>query len=818
MGNLLQDIRYGIRRLLKQPIITIVAIISLGLGIGANTSIFSVVNAVLLRPLPYQNSERLVFVWETNSQAIAALMGIANHNQVAAANYLDWTKQNSSFEDMAALRSLNFNLTGGDRPERVAGAIVTQNLFSLLGVKASLGRTFLPEDAQPDRGRVVVLSAGLWQRRFGGDQNVIGQKLSLNNESFSVIGVAPPEFQYPETAELWVLSRLAVPEAPGAANANLLTNRLAHYLFVLGRLKPGVSIQQAQADMTKISANLQSQFPQTNSGAGARVVSMQEEIVGDIKPALKILLAVVAFVLLIACANIANLLLARASSLSKEIAVRVALGASRLRIIRQLLTESTLLALAGGALGLVLAYEGIKVLVALNPGDIPRVKEINLDFYVLGWTIFLSVLTGVLSGLAPALQVSRPNLNETLQEGGRGADPGAARHRVRNLLVILEVAVSLVLLTGAGLLIKSFINLQRVDPGFNAENVLTMRLSLPSYKYAQPDQQKAFTSDLLQRVKNLPGVESAAISTALPLSTVESASSFLLEGQLPPSDGSSFPIADFRTVSPDYFRVLHIPVLKGRVFTDADTKDVPNVAVINQTMARNVFGDQDPIGKRMFIGGDKNASSIVGVVGDVRHKSLESEPKPEMYVTYLQAPPTFYTLAVRTKLEPASMVGAVRNEILAIDKDQPVSAVKTMSEMRSESLAPLRFNTVALSIFAGLGLILAAVGIYGVMAYSVGQRTHEIGIRMALGAQPGAVLRLILRQGMLLVLIGVVVGLALSFGLTRIMASFLYGVTATDPATFVFVAVVLSLVALLANYIPARRATKVDPLIALRNE
>ena len=817
MANLLQDVRYGIRRLLKQPIITIVAIISLGLGIGVNTSIFSVVNAVLLRPLPYQDSERLMFVWETNSQAIAALMGIQNHNQVAPANFLDWTTQNTSFDGMAGIRFLSFNLTGDDRPERIPGAIVTQNFFSLLGVKPAVGRTFLPEDAQPERQRVVVLSTGLWQRRFGGDQNVIGRQLNLNNESFSVIGVMPAEFQYPENAELWVLSRLAVPEAPGAANANLLTNRQAHYLLVLGRLKQGVTIQQAQADMTKISANLQSQFPETNAEAGARVVSMHEEIVGDIKPALKILLAVVAFVLLIACANIANLLLARASSLSKEIAVRVALGASRVRIIRQLLTESTLLALAGGVLGLLLAYEGIQMLVALNPGDIPRVKEINLDFNVLGWTILLSVLTGVLSGLAPALQVSRPNLNETLQEGGRGADPGAARHRVRNLLVILEVAVSLVLLTGAGLLIKSFINLQRVNPGFNPENVLTMRVSLPAYKYPAPDQKKTFTTELLQRVKHLPGVESAAISTALPLSTDEAASSFTVEGQPPPSDGS-FPIANFRTVSPDYFQVLQIPVLKGRVFTDADTKDIQSVAVINQTMARNVFGDQDAIGKRIFIGGDTNPSEIVGVVGDVRHRSLDAELKPEMYVSYLQAPAGFFMLAVRTGLEPLSMVGAVRNEVLAIDKDQPVSGVKTMSQLRSESLASLRFNTVALSIFAGLGLVLAAVGIYGVMAYSVGQRTHEIGIRMALGAQPGAVMRLVLGQGMLLVLIGVVLGLALSFGMTRIMASLLYGVSATDPMTFVFVAVALSLVALLANYIPARRATKVDPLIALRDQ
>jgi len=817
MANLLQDIRYGIRRLLKQPIITIVAIISLGLGIGANTSIFSVVNAVLLRPLPYHDSERLVFVWETNSQAIAALMNLQNHNQVAPANYVDWTKQNTSFDEMAAIRFLNINLTGGDRPERVPGAIVTQSLFPLLGVKPALGRTFLPEDAQADRERVVVLSAGLWQRRFGSDQNVIGQKLNLNNESFSVIGVMPPDFQYPEDAELWILSRLAVPEAPGAANANLLTNRLAHYLFVLGRLKPGVTIQQAQADLTKIAANLQSQYPETNTGAGARVVSMQEEIVGDIKPALKILLAVVGFVLLIACANIANLLLARASSLSKEIALRIALGASRLRIIRQLLTESTLLALAGGALGLVLAYQGIQMLVALNPADIPRVKEINLDFNVLGWTILLSVLTGVLSGLAPALQVSRPNLNETLQEGGRGSDPGSTRHLIRKVLVVLEVAISLVLLTGAGLLIKSFINLQRVDPGFNSDNVLTMRVSLPSYKYTEPEKIKGFTTELLQRLKHLPGVEFAAVSTALPLSTLEAASSFQVEGQPPPADGS-MPIASFRTVSPDYFHVLHIPLLKGRGFSESDTKDVSNVALINRTMERSVFGDQGAIGKRLFIGGDKEPSEIVGVVGDVRHSSLDAEPKPEMYVSYLQTPPAFYTLAVRTKLEPTSMVGAVRNEILAIDKDQPVSAVKTMSQMRFESLAALRFNTVALSIFAGLGLVLAAVGIYGVMAYSVGQRTHEIGIRMALGAQPSAVLRLVLGQGMLLVLIGVVVGLVASFVMTRIMASLLYGVSATDPVTFMSVVVALSFVALLANYIPARRATKVDPLVALREE
>lgn len=817
MGNLLQDIRYGFRRLLKQPLITLFAIISLGLGIGANTSIFSVVNAVLLQPLPYHDSDRLVLIWETNSQQIAALINVQNRNLVSAGNYVDWTKQSTLFEGMAAVRFLNFNLTGGDFPERVPGAIVTQSFFPVLGVKPALGRTFLPEDAQADRGRVVVLSNGLWKRRHGADPNVVGQKLNLNNETFSVVGVMPPRFDYPEDTELWVLSRLAVPEAPGAANANVLTNRTTGYLYALARLKPGVTTQQAQAEMTTIAANLKSQYPDTNATIGARVVSMHEEIVGDIKPALQILLAVVGFVLLIACANIANLLLARGTSLRKEIALRLALGANRLRIIRQLLTESVLLATAGGLLGLLIGYAGIQMLVTLSPADIPRVKEINLDVYVLGWTVLISLITGVISGLAPALQISKPNLSQTLQEGGRGAGSGAARDRVRNAIVVVQVAVTLVLLTGAGLLIKSFINLQRVEPGFNPQNVLTMRLSLPSYKYSGDDSVRNFTTELLQRIKHLPGVHSAGMTTALPLSTAEAASSFTVEGQPPPADGS-FPVASYRVVSPEYFQVLSVPLLKGRVFTDQDVREVQSVIVVNQSMARSVFGNEDAIGKRLFVGGAKNASEIIGIVGDVRHSSLDQEPKPEMYVSYLQTPRPVYTLAVRTNLEPTSMAGAVRNEIWAIDKDQPITSVKTMEQMRSESLASLRFNTVALSIFAGIGLVLAAVGIYGVMAYSVGQRTHEIGIRMALGAQPGSVLRMVLGQGMVLVLMGVVIGLAASFALTRIMASLLYGVTPTDPLTFAFIAVALTLVALVANYIPARRSTKVDPLLALREE
>ncbi len=819
MENLLQDIRFGFRRLLKRPAITAIAIISLALGIGANTSIFSIVNAVLLRPLPYEDSGRLMTLWETNSQHIATVMNVQNRNQVAPANFLDWSKQNQVFEEMGASRFVSFNLTGGDRPERLLGAIVNQNLFSVLRVKPVLGRTFLADDTQGNRERVAILSDALWQRRFAADPNVIGQKLLMNNESFSVIGVMPPEFQYPDEAEVWVLSRYEVPEAPGgaSANANLTTNRTAHYLMAVARLKPGVTAQQAQADIQNIAGNLASQYPDTNGSAGVSVVTMQEDIVGDIRPTLRILLGVVVFVLLIACVNIANLLLARATSLRKEIAVRVALGANRARIIRQLLTESVLLAMAGGVLGLLLAYLGIKVLVALSPTDIPRLKEIALDGWVLGWTFLVSLLTGVISGLAPALQVSKPNLNETLQEGGRGADQASTHHYVRNVLVVAEVAISLVLLTGAGLLIKSFIHLQKINPGFSSDNVLTMRVSLPTYKYAGEEQTKPYYTELLQRVKTLPGVDSVAITTALPLSTFEAASSYIVEGQPLPSDGS-LPIANWRIVSPEYFQVLSMPVIQGRTFTERDTKDVPPVVIINQNMARTAFPNQDPIGRRLTIGGEKTPSQIVGVVGDVRHSGLDAEPKPEMYVSYLQTPRAAYTVAVRTKVDPASMAASVRNEIQGIDKDQPIAAVKTMNEMRAESLAQVRFNTLVLSVFAVLGLVLAGVGIYGVAAYSVSQRTHEIGIRMALGAQPQSVLRLVLRQGMFFALIGVAIGLVASYAVTRVMRSLLFGVTATDPITFVIVAVVLAVVALLANYVPARRATRVDPLTALRYE
>ena len=817
VGTILQDLRYALRGLLKRPGFTAVAVGSLALGIGANTSIFSVVNAVLLRPLPYPDSKRLVVLWETNSQQVASLINSQNRNQVAPGNFVDWNSQNRVFEGMAGARFLNFNLSATDSPERIPGAIVSPNLFSVMGVSAAVGRTFQPQDAQSgNTERAVVLSHQLWQRRFASNSGVVGQKLTLNNETFSIIGVMPASFQYPEDAELWVPSRLAMPEPPGAANANATTNRVLHYLLVIARLKPGVTPQQAQAEMNTIATNLQQQYPDTNGSFGVRVVPMQEEIVGDIKPKLRILLGVVGLVLLIACANIANLLLARGNSISREIAVRIALGARRSRVIRQLMTESIVLGALGGAVGLLLAYLGIRLLVNLSPSDIPRLDEIGLDGRVLAWTLVISFATGLISGLVPALQSSKPNLNETLQEGGRGAD-SSHRHRVRSVLVVAEVALTLVLLVGAGLLIKSFKNLQQVDTGFKVDNVLTMRIALPAYKYTKEEQSLAFTTELLGHIKNVPGVNFAGITTALPLSNVEAASSFTLEGH-PVANAADLPLANWRVVSPEYFQVLSIPVLQGRTFTEHDDKNAPKVVVVNQALARSFFANENPIGKRLVIGSDKTASEIVGVVGDVRHSGLDAEFKPEIYGNYLQTVRPIYTLVVRTQSDPASMVATVRNQVQSIDKDQPIYSVKTMKELRSEALAELRFNTLMLTLFATIALLLAAVGIYGVISYSTARRTHEIGIRMALGAQPLNVLRLVLGQGMTLALLGIVIGLAASFGLTRVLTTLLYSVSPTDPLTFVFVSILLALVALLATYIPARRATRVDPTIALRHE
>ncbi len=817
MRTLLQDIRYGLRMMLKRPGFTAAAIISLALGIGATTTIFSVVNAVLLRSLPYGDADRLVVLWETNSQQIAAAMKIQDHGLVAPGNFTDWAQQSNSFEGMAAARTVSFNWTGGERPERVIGASVTPNIFSVLGVRPLHGRAFLPADAEQGRERVVILSQGLWERRFGADPNAVGKVLTLNNESYSVVGVMPQETQYPDGAELWALARGGVPEAPGAATPNAAALRTNHYLTVVARLKPGATLAGAQAELNTVSARLQQEYPDANKGIGARAVPMHEELVGDVRPALLILLGVVGFVLLIACANVANLLLARSIARQRELSLRTALGASRSRIVRQLMTESLLLGLIGGAVGLFLAYWGVHLLVAFSPTDLPRVKEVSVDGQALFWTISLSLLAGVLAGLAPALQTSRPDPGEVLKEGGRGVNGGVRHQRMRGLLVVAEVALTLLLLTGAGLLLKSFMRLQNVDPGFDASNVLTMRVALPSYRYSGEEKFARFGAELLERVRNVPGVDVAAMTTALPLSQIESAMSFRVDGKPGPPPGSE-PIANWRSVSPDYFRALGVPLLRGRAFTEQEGKDAPGVVIINESLARSAFPGEEALGQRLVIGMDTKPREVVGVVRDVRHTALKEEPKPEMYVPFQQAPRAAFTLVTRTTVEPASLTSSVTNAVQSVDKDQPVYNVKTMETFRSESIAQSRFNTYALSIFAAIALVMAAVGIYGVMAFSVTQRTNELGIRIALGAQPGDVLRLVIRQGMILALIGILIGLAASLALTRVMASLLYGVAATDVLTFVTVSAALALIALAASYLPARRATRIDPMVAIRYE
>jgi putative ABC transport system permease protein len=807
VADLLHDLRYAARLQRKNPGFTIVAIIALALGIGANTAIFSVVNTVLLRPLPYKDPERLVMVWED-----ATKHGYPRDTP-AAANFVDWRDQSQVFEGMAAIADTSFNLTGSGDPERLEGRRVSANMFPLLGVDPQIGRVFTAAEDQPGAQRVVLLSYALWQRRFGGDPGIVGKALTLNGESHVVVGVMPARFQFPSSDDqVWV------PVAFTQAEAG---NRNRHYLQVLARLRPGVSLAQAQSEMSTVAARLQQQYPQSNTDLGAAVQPLHEHLVGDIKPALLILLGAVGLVLLIACANVANLLLARAAVRQKEIAVRVALGAKRRRLIRQFLTESILLSTLGGIVGLGIAYGGLVVLRAFIPETISQAREISIDFKVLAFTLLVSVLTGVIFGLAPAIQATRFNQIETLKEGGRDAATGGSGKRLRSLLVMSEVAVSLVLLIGAGLLINSFMRLRNVDPGFRADNLLTMKIVLPEPKYAKFQPRAAFYTDLVQRVQSLAGVRSAAVTTNLPLYRQGNSISISIEGRPAPPPGQEL-IVVTRVISPGYFDTMGIPLLKGRQLTDQDTETSPNVIVISETMARRFWPGEDPVGKRLAAGRVRTPDDwiqVVGVVKDVRQFELTADPKPQMYLSYRQA--GFFAprdLVVKTDVDPATMATTVRKAVWDIDKDQPVSNIRTMEEILAESIARQRFSMLLLAIFAGVALVLAGVGIYGVMSYSVAQRTHEIGIRMALGAQTGAVLKLAVGYGMKLVIVGIVVGLIAAFALTRVMATLLFGVTATDPATFTLISLLLIAVAALASYIPARRATKVNPIIALRYE
>jgi putative ABC transport system permease protein len=804
MRTLFQDIRYGIRVLLRSPGFTAVAVFVTALGIGANTAIFSVVNAVLLRPLPYEHPEQLVRVMLRDTKR-----GETSHDH-AYPNFVDLRAQNNSFEELAAYTDTGASLTGGDAPERVNGVNASANLFKMLGVSAQLGRTFTPEDEQPG-GAAVVISRGLWQRKFGADPQAAGRQITLGGKPRTIIGVLPASFQFPFVN---TQPEYFVPFDP---QGSMEKQRGANYIQVIGRLKEGVSIEQAEADMRAIAGRLEQQYPEENDGQSVGLIPEHEDLVGDMRPTLLVLLGAVGFVLLVACANVANLQLARASGRGREVAIRTALGAARWRVVRQFLTESILLSTAGGALGLLVAAWGISIITAFVPADIPRVKEAGLDPLVLSFTLAVSVLTGIVFGLAPALQATRVDLNEALKEGGRGATEGRSRNRVRGLLIVTEVALSLVLLVGAGLLIKSFVNLRNTNPGFDPRRVLTASVSLPKVKYSKDEQLAAFYGQAVERASQLPGVEAAGAILPLPYSDNGIQTNFSVEGQPEPSSGAQ-PIAGGRIITPDYIRAMSIPVLRGRTFDEHDNAESPKVLLVNETLARKYFPGQDPVGQRLHIGLNGIHGEIVGVVGDVRDRHLEKEADPEYYVPFRQVPTSSMALVMRVRTDPASLAAPLRAVMQGLDKDLPLYEVRTMESRVADSVARQRFSMTLLAAFAGLALALACVGIFSVMSFLVAQRTHEIGIRVALGAQPQDILRMVAGQGMALALTGVGVGLAAAFALTRLMTGLLYEVSATDPSIFVGIALLLALVALLACLMPARRATKVAPMVALRHE
>jgi putative ABC transport system permease protein len=811
MEKLFNDVRYAIRSLISHRGFTLIAVITLALGIGANTAIFSVVNALLLRPLPFTEPDRLVQVWEMLSK-----LG-RNSGQASYPNFADWREQNQVFEQLAAYTDRTFNLTGAGEPERIQGALVSPAFFPMLGIKPPLGRVLLPEEDHPHKVFSVVISERLWRRHFNSDPQIVGQTIRLDSESFTVVGVVPEIADVtglPTDTEVWI----------SMSHSSGFDNRRGHYLNVIARLKPGVTREQAQADMNRIAGRLAAQYPDSNTDHAVRLVPLQEQLVGDFKLALQVLLGAVLCVLLIASANVANMLLARGAGRQKEIAIRSALGAGRWRLVRQMLTESVLLSTVGGAVGLLLALWGVYLLVAFGPSELPRVKEIVVDSRVLGFTVSISMLTGIIFGIVPALQVSRPNLNEALKESVRGASSGGGDRRLRSLLVVSEIALSLVLLVGAGLLIRSFHKLQSVNPGFDPQNLLTMELSLRGPDYQENAPVINFYHQLLAKIKALPGVEAAGIRRYVPIAVDEDFAylSFMVEGRVP--DPANRPIAYYNVVSPDLFRTMDIPFTRGRPFDAHDVMKAQNVIIINETLARRYFPGQDPIGKRMTLNDEtpnpkeEDWATIVGVVKDTKPRELNSEPVAEMYVPFAQDPHRSMAVMIRTTNKPAAMVAAVRREVRELDSNLPIYSIRTMHSVISESIAAPRFRTSLLAVFAIVALTLAMVGIYGVMSYSVTQRTREIGIRMAIGAQPRDVFRMVLGQGMLLTVAGLAIGLAGALALTRLMTTMLFGIKPTDPATFVGVAVVLAMVAVIACYIPGRRATKVDPVDSLRYE
>jgi len=807
--NLIQDVRYGLRQLRRSPGFTAVAVLTLALGIGANTAIFSVIYAVLLRPLPYTQPDRLVRVFQQNQKA-----GITKDGS-SYLNYEVWRKENHVFSELAGLQVHDLTLTGRGDPTAVCTVVVTPELFSLLDAKPVAGRAFFPEDGKAGAAPVAVLNESLWRSRFGADPKIIGTSINLDKRPFTVVGIMPADFRFPffEPGEnIWI------PLVQDALFGSWMSRPGGHWLGVVARLKAGVSLAQAQAEMDAISARLARESPAENAGWTVGVIPLQDDIVGNVRPALLVLLGAVSLVLLIACVNIASLLLTRATSREREMAVRIALGAGRGRIVRQLLVESTVLGLLGGIAGVFLATWGVQGLLSFLPPGLPQVHSIRVDRWVVGFALLLSGIAGLVSGLAPAFFAADSRLHAGLKMGGRSA--AAGRERVRSILAVAEIAFAMLLLVGAGLLIRSFSALSSVSPGFTVQHILKAEISLPRYQYSTPQHWIAFSNELMARVQAQPGLRDTAAAVPVPLADGFVNLNFDIAGS-PPLPPGTTRTADYVSVTPNYFRVMGIPLLRGRDFSAGDSLSTPRVAVISETLAHSYFPNQDPIGKNLVFGFPPDGSAsreIVGIVGDVRDAALSRDPCPMMYVPFAQAPFWGEVLVVRSTLDPASVASAIRQEVRNVDKDLPVTDVELKTEAVAASVAQPRFRTLLLGLFGAMALALAAVGVFGMISYSVACRTHEIGIRMVLGAERGSVLKLVLGQGFRLALFGVAIGIAGALGLTRFLASFLYGVKPTDPLTFITVSCLLTAVALIASYIPARRATKVDPMVALRCE
>ena len=810
METLIQDIRYGIRMMRKSSAITTIAVLSLALGIGANTVIFSVVNAILLKSLPFNEPDRIVLAWGSDSDE-------GNHrSQVSATDVDDWRNHNSVFEDITTYGGWSATLLGDGEPERIQGIQVGDGYFSIMKATPMLGRAFLPEEQQDGKDFVIVLGYGLWQRRFSGDPNVVGQKVSLSGRPYTIVGVMPADFQPLPTSLVDPRGDFYRP----VAEPHDEEQRASRHLRAIARLKPGVTVEQAQAEMTTIASRIEQEHPRSNTGYGVRLVTLPEDTVGGLRPTLLMLFGAVAFVLLIACANVGNLLLARSAARQKEIAIRRALGAARSRLVRQFLTESVMLAMVGGGLGLLLALRGTSLVEALGSQVTPLLTGIRIDSSVLLFTLAASILSGIVFGLAPALHVSNPDLNESLKEGGRSSGAGASRNRLRSALVVSEVAMALVLLICAGLLIKSVLRLRDVSPGFNSENQLTMNVTLPSAKYPKAQMWVAAYNQMIERIEALPGVQSAGLTSVLPLSGNFDGRALAVE-DYPKPRGEEIDV-DLYITTPGYLHTMGIPLLKGRALTEQDVENVTLVALVNETMARELWPDQSPIGKRIkFPGSERNPQpwrTIVGVMGDVKQYGLDRKDPMQIYLPEAQFPTSFMSLVVRTSVDPKTMIAAVRNEIHTLDKDQAIYNITTLDQLLADSISLRRFSMILLIVFAAVALTLAAVGIYGVISYSVTQRTHEIGVRMALGASRRDIIKLVVWQGMTMTLTGVAAGLAASLALTRVLESLLFAVSETDPTTFILIPATLTIVALGACFVPARRATKVDPMVALRYE